>query len=155
MKKLSLLLGTLGGATAGYLFSNKKLRDQLTNAKDAEEAARILGKHLQKDGQKLGKQIQEFVESEDVQKNFAKAKNYAKETVDDAQAQLGEVVSSKSAKAKKAVKKATKTAGTKAKKAVKRTKKTAKRSVKKTATKAKKTANNAAKRMKTKVRKLS
>ena len=155
MKKLSLLLGPLGGATAGYLFSNKKLRDQLTNAKDAEEAARILGKHLQKDGQKLGKQIQEFVESEDVQKNFAKAKKYAKETVDDAQAQLGEVVSSKSAKAKKAVKKATKTAGTKAKKAVKRTKKTAKRSVKKTATKAKKTANNAAKRMKTKVRKLS
>ena len=48
MKKLSLLLGTLGGATAGYLFSNKKLRDQLSGAKDAEEAARILGVALQR-----------------------------------------------------------------------------------------------------------
>mgnify|MGYP003976560979 FL=1 len=155
MKKLSLLLGTLGGATAGYLFSNKKLRDQLTNAKDAEEAARILGKHLQKDGKKLGKQIQEFVESEDVQQNFTKAKKYAKETLDEAQAQLGGAVDEKTTKAKKAVKKATKTAGTKAKKAVKKTKTKAKKTVKKTSKKAKKSANSAARRMKTKVRKLS
>ncbi len=151
MKKLSLLIGTLGGATAGYLFSNKKLRDQLSKAKDAEEAARILGKHLQKDGKKLGKQIQEFVESEDVQKNFAKAKRHAKDTLDEAQSQLEGVVNKGSTKAKKAVKKAKKTAGTKAKKA--------KQSVKKTATKAKKTAkkkaNTAARRMKTKVRKLT
>lgn len=143
MKKFSLLIGTLGGATAGYLFSNKKLRDQLTNAKDAEEAARILGKHLQKDGKKLGKQIQEFMESEDVQKNFAKAKKYAKDTMDDAQAQLEGVVIAKTTKAKKAVKKATTTAGTKAKKAVKKTK-----------TKAKKKVNSAAKKVKTSVRKL-
>ncbi len=155
MKKLSLLIGTLGGATAGYLFSNKKLRDQLSKAKDAEEAARILGKHLQKDGQKLGKQLQDFIHSDDMQKNFAKAKKYAKDTMDEAQFQLEEVVSSNTKKAKKAVKKATKTAGTKAKKAVKKTKATAKRTVKKTATKAKKTAKKATRRMKTKVRKLS
>lgn len=133
MKKFSLLIGTLGGATAGYLFSNKKLRDQLTDAKDAEEAARILGKHLQKDGKKLGKQIQEFIESEDVQKNFAKAKKYAKDTVDEAQAQLAGTVTAKITKAKK------------------KAKSTVKKAVKTTKAKAKKTTN----RMKTKVRKLS
>ncbi|MDA0375841.1 MAG: hypothetical protein O3A80_00830 [bacterium] len=133
MKKFSLLIGTLGGATAGYLFSNKKLRDQLTNAKDAEEAARILGKHLQKDGKKLGKQIQEFIESEDVQKNFAKAKKYAKDTVDEAQAQLAGTVTTKITKAKK------------------KAKSTVKKAVKTTKAKAKKATN----RMKTKVRKLS
>ncbi len=133
MKKFSLLIGTLGGATAGYLFSNKKLRDQLTDAKDAEEAARILGKHLQKDGKKLGKQIQEFIESEDVQKNFAKAKKYAKDTVDEAQAQLAGTVTTKITKAKK------------------KAKSTVKKAVKSTKAKAKKTTN----RMKTKVRKLS
>jgi hypothetical protein len=140
MKKLSLLLGTLGGATAGYLFSNKKLRDQLSGAKDAEEAARILGVALQKDGKKLGKQIQEFIDSEDVQKNFSKAKKYAKDSMDEAQSQLEDAIGSGSTKAKKAVKKG---------------KTTAKRTVKKTTTKAKKTANKAVRRMKTKVRKLN
>lgn len=127
MKKLSLLFGTLGGATAGYLFSNKKLRDQLTKAKDAEEAARILGVHLQKDGKKLAKQIQEFIDSDDVQQNFAKAKQYAKETVDDAQKQLEGAVSTQSTKAKKAVKKKVKSAKTKAKRTVKKGKATAKK----------------------------
>lgn len=155
MKKLSLLLGTLGGATAGYLFSNKKLREQLSNAKDAEEAARLLGVALQKDGKKLGKQIQEFIESEDVQKNFSKAKKYAKDSMDEAQSQLEGAIGSGSKKAKKAVKKVTKKAGTKAKRTVKKGKATAKRTVKKTKAKAKKTANKAARRMKTKVRKLS
>ena len=53
---------------AGYLFSNKKLRDDLGKAKDAEEAAVILGKHLQKDGKKFAGQVREFVESDEVQK---------------------------------------------------------------------------------------
>ena len=140
MKKLSLLLGTLGGATAGYLFSNKKLRDQLANAKDAEEAARILGKSLQKDGKKLGKQIQEFIDSDEVQSNVTKAKQYAKKTVDDAKKELESAWKSGSTKAKKT-----------ASKAVKKGKTTAKKKVKT----AKKTAKKAAKRMKTKVRKLS
>ncbi|MCA9371012.1 MAG: hypothetical protein KC680_03575 [Candidatus Peregrinibacteria bacterium] len=129
MKKLSLLLGTLGGATAGYLFSNKKLRDQIANAKDAEEAAKLLGDHLQKDGKKLAKQIQEFIESDEVQKNVTKAKQFAKKTVDDAKKELDTALG----------------------KGKKKAAKTAKRSVKR----AKKTASRATKRMKTRVRKLS
>lgn len=140
MKKLSLLLGTLGGATAGYLFSNKKLRDELANAKDAEAAAKLLGKALQKDGKKLAKQMQEFIESEEVQQNVNKAKKYAKKTVDDAKNELEAAWKSGSTKAKKT-----------ASKAVKKGKTTAKKKV----NTAKKTAKKAAKHMKTKVRKLS
>ena len=40
MKKISLLLSTLGGAMGGYLLSNKKLREELMKAKDAETAAK-------------------------------------------------------------------------------------------------------------------
>ena len=34
MRKYSLLLGALGGAMAGYLFSNDKLRKELATAKN-------------------------------------------------------------------------------------------------------------------------
>ncbi len=133
MKKLSLLLGTLGGATAGYLFSNKKLREQIANAKDAEEAARVLGQHLEKDGKKLAKQMKEFIESEEVQKNVTKAKKYAKKTVDDAKKELDTALKSGTKKAKTA----------------------AKRKVKNAKTAAKKTAKKAKSRVKAKVRKIS
>lgn len=77
MKKLSLLLGALGGAMAGYVFSNTKLREELSDAKDADEAGKILAKHLQKDGKQVGKEIQQFVKSDAVQDNVKKAKQYA------------------------------------------------------------------------------
>lgn len=151
MKKLSLLLGTLGGATAGYLFSNKKLREQIANAKDGEEAARLLGQHLQKDGKKLAKQMQDFIESEEVQKNITKAKTYAKKTVDDAKKELDGALSTGKAKANKTVGKAKKAAA----KTVKRNTKKAKTTAKKTVKTAKKKATAAGKRMKTRVRKLT
>ncbi len=88
MRKLSLLLGTLGGATAGYLFSNKKLREELSSAKDAEAAARVLGKHLQRDGRTFAKQIQDFIASDDVQRNLTKAKEFAKEKMNVAKKEL-------------------------------------------------------------------
>lgn len=105
MKKLSLLLGTLGGGLAGYLFSNKTLRDQLAKAKDPEAAARLLGVHLQKDGKKLAAEIQKFIESEEVQKNVDKAKKYAKKTVDDARKELEEVAGMMASRAKQSAKK--------------------------------------------------
>lgn len=150
MKKLSLLIGTLGGATAGYLFSNKKLRDQMANAKDGEEAAKLLGAHLQKDGKKLAKQIQEFIDSDEVQKNVTKAKKFAEKKVSEAKKEL----SVGKAKVKKTVGTAKKKAEKSAKKAVKKGKAKTKKVVKKTASKAKKAANKTTKRVKTKVRKL-
>ncbi|MFA6259106.1 MAG: hypothetical protein WCX29_00675 [Candidatus Peribacteraceae bacterium] len=88
MKRLSLLLGALGGGLAGYLFSNKKLREDLTKAKDPEQAARLLGKHLQQDGKKLAGQVREFIESDEVQKSVDKAKKAAKQTLEDAKKEL-------------------------------------------------------------------
>ncbi len=77
MKKVSLLLGALGGALGGYLLSNAKLREGLAETKNAEEAARLLGKHLQQDGKKLAKDVKNFIESQEVQQNVAKARKFA------------------------------------------------------------------------------
>jgi hypothetical protein len=85
MKKVSLLLGTLGGALAGYILSNDKLRTELTKAKDTETAAKLLGTHLSRDGKKIAKEVQTFVTSEDVQKNLKKAKTFAQKKFTEAQ----------------------------------------------------------------------
>ncbi len=85
MKKFSLLLGTLGGALAGYILSNDKLRTELSTAKDPEAAAKLLGTHLSKDGKKIAKEVQAFAESDDVQKNLKKAKSYAHKKFTEAQ----------------------------------------------------------------------
>ena len=119
MKKLSLLLGTLGGAMAGYVFSNSKLREELTGAKDAEAAGKILAKHLAKDGKQLGHEVKKFAESDEVQDNLKKAKEYAQTTVKKFQGELTsmmkegkdemkKMVKKEVSKGKKAVKKATK-----------------------------------------------
>ncbi|MBI3618522.1 hypothetical protein HY213_00630 [Candidatus Peregrinibacteria bacterium] len=78
MRKLSLLIGALGGAMAGYLLSDEKLRKELVNAKNPEKAAKALGKHLQRDGALIVKDVQAFVTSDDVQQNLQKAKKFAK-----------------------------------------------------------------------------
>ncbi len=92
MKKLGLLVGTLGGAMAGYLFSNSKLREELAGAKDADAAGKILAKHLQKDGKELGSHVKKFVDSDDVQQNFGKAKTYAKDYLAKANSQMKDMV---------------------------------------------------------------
>lgn len=88
MKKYSLLLGALGGAVAGYLFSNDKLRGELSKAKNADEAGKILSKHLSTDGKKLGGQVKEFVSSDAFQDNVSGAKKYAKDYLAKAQKEM-------------------------------------------------------------------
>lgn len=117
MRKLSLLLGALGGAMAGYVFSNNKLREELSHAKNAEQAGKVLAKHLSKDGKKVGKEIQEFVQSDTVQDNVTKAKKYATDQFNKAKTDLQgmmkketAVATKKAAAAKKIVKKAVKKA---------------------------------------------
>lgn len=114
MRKFSLLLGTLGGAMAGYLFSNSQLREDLANAKDAEAAGKVLAKHLQKDGKQLGTHVKKFVESDDVQKNLKKAQTYAKKHYEKFNDQMKEMVKGGVGMARKETKKAV----SKAKKAV-------------------------------------
>lgn len=130
MKKLSLLLGTLGGAMAGYLLSNKQLRDALSNADDAESAARLLGKHLQKDGKKLARQVQDFVASDEVQKHIRKAKGYAIDTFDSAVGELQQAAKQSEKQVRKAAKKGAKRATKAVKSTVKRTAKRVRKSFK-------------------------
>jgi hypothetical protein len=119
MKKLSLLLGTLGGAMAGYIFSNSKLREELSGAKDAETAGKILAKHLQHDGKQLGKEVQEFAKSDVVKDNLKKAKHYVQANAKKLRKDLSGMVQENKGKVKTAAHKAT----IKAKAGVKKTKK--------------------------------
>lgn len=90
MKKLSLLVGTVGGALAGYILSNDNLRKELMKAKDAEAAAKMLGTHLSKDGKRIAKEVQNLVKSPEVQTNVKKAKGYVSEKFAEAQGSLKE-----------------------------------------------------------------
>ena len=104
MRKFSLLLGTLGGAFAGYVLSNDRLRKQMMDAKNAEAAAKILGAQLTKDGKKIAKEVKTFVESDDVQRNLRKAKTYASQKLGVAQKQLEKMMKQGAREAKKAAK---------------------------------------------------
>jgi len=108
MKKLSLLVGALGGVMAGYVFSNNKLREDLSAAKDAEEAGKILAKHLQKDSQQIGKEIHQFVKSDAVQDNVEKAKKYADSQLKKLKGDLKGMMAKSEKKVKKTVSKAKK-----------------------------------------------
>ncbi|NOS68250.1 MAG: hypothetical protein HOO67_07915 [Candidatus Peribacteraceae bacterium] len=88
MKKFSLILGTLGGAMAGYILSNEKLRKDMAEAPNAEAMAKMLGQHMAKDGKKVAKEVKGFVESDDVQKNLKKAKAFASKKLGVAQKEL-------------------------------------------------------------------
>lgn len=76
MRKMSILLGSVGGALAGYVFSNKKLRQELMDAKDAGAAARILGKHLSSDGSKVAKEVKQLAYQHHWDEKVADGKKY-------------------------------------------------------------------------------
>lgn len=108
MRKFSLLLGTLGGALAGYILSNDKLRKQMADAPNAEAMAKMLGQQLTKDGKKVAKEVKGFVESEDVQKNLKKARAFASKKLGVAQKQLEKYASKGLKEARKCAKKGVK-----------------------------------------------
>lgn len=108
MKKLSFLLGTVGGALAGYVFSNQKLRDQLLKAKDASAAAKILGKHLSEDGQIVAKEVGQLAEQYDLDDKLAGGKKYVQSYYKSAKDEVQKFLSSKAQDATKAATKAKK-----------------------------------------------
>ena len=121
MRKLSLLIGTLGGAVAGYVFSNSRLRDELADAKNAEDAARILGKHLQHDGKKVGDQVRDFLDSPDVQKNVEKARAFVQRSIIGMKKEVTRVVKKGEVQARRAALKTAKKVQKRAKNAVRST----------------------------------
>ena len=105
MRKFSLLLGTLGGAVAGYILSNDTLRKKMAKAPNAEAMAKMLGQELTKDGKKIAKEVKTFVESDDVQKNLKKAKAFATKKLGVAQKELEKYAKKGYKEAKKYAKK--------------------------------------------------
>lgn len=116
MKKLTFLLGSLGGAMAGYVFSNKKLREQLVNAKDSTAAAKILGKHLSEDGQAVAKEVRQLAEQHNLDEKVADGKKYVQTYYKSAKDEVQKFLGAK-------VKEATKMASSVKKTAVKKVKK--------------------------------
>lgn len=108
MKKLSFLLGTLGGALAGYVFSNKKLRAELTDAKDATAAAKILGKHLAEDGQVVAKEVGQLAEQYELDDKIADGKKYVKNYYESAKEEVQKFIGAKAKEAGKLAVKAKK-----------------------------------------------
>ncbi|MBP9750302.1 MAG: hypothetical protein KBC95_00470 [Candidatus Peribacteraceae bacterium] len=108
MRKYTLLFGALGGAMAGYLFSNDKLRKELATAKTADDASKILGKHLAQDGKKIGGEVKKFVDSDMVQDNMSKMKTYAQDYIEKAKDDVAALMKSAEKKVMGAEKKAVK-----------------------------------------------
>lgn len=111
MRKLSLLLGSLGGVMAGYVFSNKKLRQELMAAKDAEHAAKIIGKHLAADGEEVAKEVKKFAHEHEFDKKVAQGKSYVTKYYKKSQKDVKKMLSAGMKDAKMAMKTAKKKVG--------------------------------------------
>ncbi|MBP9850187.1 MAG: hypothetical protein KBC47_00655 [Candidatus Peribacteraceae bacterium] len=103
MKKLTFLLGTVGGAMAGYVFSNKKLRNEMLEAKDSKEAAKILGKHLSADGQVVAKEVRQLAEQHGLDDSIADGKQYVQDYYSSAKGEVQKFLGAKVKEAKRAV----------------------------------------------------
>ena len=103
MKKLTFLLGSLGGVMAGYVFSNKRLRHELMDAKDATAAAKILGKHLASDGQTVAKEVQQLAEEHHLDTHVAHGKKYVQKYYKNAKGEVQKFLSAKVKQATSAV----------------------------------------------------
>ena len=103
MKKLTFLLGSLGGALAGYVFSNPKLRNELMKSKDATAAAHILGKHLSADGQTVAKEVKQLAEQHHLDDKISDGKKYVHQYYMNAKDEVQKFVSLQLKEAKKTV----------------------------------------------------
>jgi len=76
MKKLNFLIGAIGGMFGGLLLSNKKLRTDLKKVDDPKEAAKIIGKEIQRGGKEVAKEAKQWFESEKTQKGIRSWKRF-------------------------------------------------------------------------------
>lgn len=123
MKKLTYLITTAGGALAGYLFSNKKLRTDLRSAKSPEEAAKTFGKYLKEDGKKIKAEATELLHSKKVQDKITSAKKIANEKLNQVKDEMHKLSDTSKASATKMIKNVRAKATKKIKPAVKKAKK--------------------------------
>ena len=125
MRKFNFLVGAASGLIGGLLLSNKQLRKKLSEAEDPGEAAKILGKEVQRSGKQVMKEAKHWIESEEVQDRWGLMKKYMKKKMDEAKEGASIVAND----AKKKVKKELPILAHKAKKQAHSTYKSARKSI--------------------------
>ena len=125
MRKINFVIGALSGLVGGLILTNKQLRDRLKNAEDPAEAAKILGKEVQKSGKQVAKEAKAWFESEEVQNRWTLMKKYMKQKVENAAGEAEIVARDITKKAKKELP----VVARKAKKKARATYKSARRSI--------------------------
>lgn len=88
---------------AGYVFSNKKLRNEMMEAKDSSQAAKILGKHISQDGQTIAKEVRQLAEEHGLDDRIADGKQYVKEYYSSAKDEVQKFLGAKVKEAKRVV----------------------------------------------------
>jgi len=125
MRKINFVIGALSGLVGGLILTNKQLRDRLKDAEDPAEAAKILGKEMQKSGKQVAKEAKAWFESGEVQDRWTLMKKYMKQKAEDAADEAGILAKDISRKAKKELP----VVARKAKKQARKTYKSAKKSI--------------------------
>jgi gas vesicle protein len=72
---LGMVGAAAGAAVTGYLASKPALRKQLRSAKTTSEAMHIFSQHVKRDGQELGDDIREYIESAELPTRMKRAKD--------------------------------------------------------------------------------
>ena len=125
MRKINFVVGALSGLVGGLLLTNKQLRDRLKEAEDPSEAAKILGKEMQRSGKQVAKEAKEWFERDDVQDRWTLMKKYMKQKAEDAAGEAEIFAKDVTKKAKKELP----AVARKAKKQARKTYKSAKKSI--------------------------
>ncbi|MBP9773038.1 MAG: hypothetical protein KBD00_00225 [Candidatus Peribacteraceae bacterium] len=73
------MFGTVGAALAGYLLANEKLRHELRNAEDAEDAVKLLSKHVKNDTTRFAIDIKKYARSGALTKKWHNTQDYMKD----------------------------------------------------------------------------
>ncbi|MBI2524221.1 hypothetical protein HYW11_03355 [Candidatus Peregrinibacteria bacterium] len=110
MKKLSFVVSALGGAVLGYLASNKKLREELSKAKNTDAVRKVLAHHLHKDGQSIGHELRSFLESGPMQKKIQGAQALFQQQFQKAEGELSSLFGHGKSEAKRFTRKALRSA---------------------------------------------
>lgn len=69
MRRTLLFTGFLG-IISGYLLGRKELREDLMEAKNSSEAARVIGEHLSEDTSQLADDVRTFMKSEKMHRKW-------------------------------------------------------------------------------------
>lgn len=78
----------LAGAITAFLISDKALHERLRKAKDAQQAASLVGHAIAQHGKEVGHDVHGFVTSPGFQRTVKKGKRLARKTLHNVKARM-------------------------------------------------------------------